>query len=206
SSAGVVTSTQTNTDNIRLDGNTISITDTNGNLTLTPNGNGNTEISKTKWKDWAAASIFYNYVPNNVNSYVVSDGGDSSWFTLGNNVLTAIKCELDGLQIIAPIPYESGTIMTRLRVKWQAVGDNDGVTVTLLKRDESGATSSFTTIGAAQTYTDPGTPYPVTVSTYDFADETMADNCSYSIAVDSVVAASGVYLYAVGVETSKRVY
>jgi hypothetical protein len=39
--AGVVTGvTQLNVDNLRLDGNTVSSTDTNGNINLTPNGTG----------------------------------------------------------------------------------------------------------------------------------------------------------------------
>jgi hypothetical protein len=36
-----------NVDNLRLDGNTISSTDTNGNITLAPNGTGRVEVSGT---------------------------------------------------------------------------------------------------------------------------------------------------------------
>ena len=39
------TFTQLNTDNIRIDGNTISSTDTNGNITLDPNGTGSVAIT-----------------------------------------------------------------------------------------------------------------------------------------------------------------
>jgi len=46
-STGVVTiSTQLNVDNLRLDGNTISSTDTNGNIDITPNGTGEVNITK----------------------------------------------------------------------------------------------------------------------------------------------------------------
>jgi hypothetical protein len=46
SDAGVVSgATQLNVDNIRVDGNTISSTDTNGNITLDPNGTGTIEAS-----------------------------------------------------------------------------------------------------------------------------------------------------------------
>jgi len=37
--------TQLNVDNLRLDGNTISTTDSNGNLTITPNGTGTLEVT-----------------------------------------------------------------------------------------------------------------------------------------------------------------
>ena len=43
--AGAVTVPQLNADNIRLDGNTISSTDTNGDITLDPNGTGDTIVS-----------------------------------------------------------------------------------------------------------------------------------------------------------------
>lgn len=46
SGAGVGTFTQTNTDNVRIDGNTISTTDTNGDLNLEPNGSG--DVLSTK--------------------------------------------------------------------------------------------------------------------------------------------------------------
>jgi hypothetical protein len=62
------------------------------------------------------------------------------------------------------------------------------------------------TRGAQQIYTDPSSPYPVTVNTYNFTDETMSVNYSYVIEVESVKATTGVRLYSVGVESSKRVY
>jgi hypothetical protein len=74
--------------------------------------------------------------------------------------------------------------------------------VRLVKRNDSGTATSWTVVGAQQTYT--GTS--LTVSTYDFADETMTANYSYSIEVESEKANTGTKLYSVGIETSKRVY
>ena len=45
-SAGVITGTQLNVDNLRLDGNTISSTNTNGNILLVPDGSGIVDIQK----------------------------------------------------------------------------------------------------------------------------------------------------------------
>ena len=97
-------------------------------------------------------------------------------------------------------------MLTRLRVKWQAEGNNDGVKVRLVRRDESGKNIGWAVVGAQQTYTDAGTPYDVTVSTCDFTDEIMSANYSYSIEVESEKTNTGTKLYSVGVETSKRVY
>ena len=45
-SAGVITGTQLNVDNLRLDGNTLSSTNTDGNILLVPNGSGLVDIQK----------------------------------------------------------------------------------------------------------------------------------------------------------------
>jgi len=42
---GNITSTQVNADNVRLDGNTLSITDTDGNLTISANGSGVVDVT-----------------------------------------------------------------------------------------------------------------------------------------------------------------
>lgn len=44
---GDITSSQLNIDNLRLDGNTLSTTDTNGNLILLPDGTGIVDVQKT---------------------------------------------------------------------------------------------------------------------------------------------------------------
>jgi hypothetical protein len=72
---------------------------------------------------------------------------------------------------------------------------------TIRKRDESGATTAWTTVGAQQS---PSTSASVTVTTYDLADETMDANTSYIIEVESEVTSTGVNLYSVGTETNQR--
>lgn len=64
--ATTITGTQVNSDNLRLDGNTLSSTDTNGNIVIAPNGTGqvqlsgaldvtNIEVTNIKAKDGTAA-------------------------------------------------------------------------------------------------------------------------------------------------------
>jgi len=141
--------------------------------------------SSVLWKDWAAAAG---------SGAFVYDAQSMAMTTTVNGALQFFS-----------IPYERGTVLTRLRVKWQAQGAGDGIKVRLIKRDESGTESAWTLVGAQQTYTDADAPYDVIVSIYDFDDETMAANHSYTIEVESAVVSAGVKLFAVGLEMSKRV-
>jgi hypothetical protein len=161
--------------------------------------------TSTLWKDWAAVSaVLYD------RGWILFMTGDASasgtFYRESFDASTYLKSEYDGTVLYFPIPYNAGTILTQLRVKWQAEGNNDGVKVRLLKRDESGTNTAWTVVGAQQTYVDSGTPFPVTVSTYDFADETMSANHSYVIEIEAKVVTAGVKLYSIGLESSKRVY
>lgn len=161
----------------------------------------------TLWKDWAVAaagngSYFYDDMAAAQRGWIMyyMSGGDY------HHNETHLRSTSDGDLFFTPIPFGAGTVLTRLRVKWQALGTGDGVMARLIKRDESGSAAGWTVVGAQQTYTDAGSPFDVTVSAYDFADETMGAGYSYSIEVESEVVAAGVKLFAVGVETSKRVF
>lgn len=133
-------------------------------------------------------------------------GPGMGWAPNAATGATHLASVTDGHAVYFPVPYETGTILTRVAVRWQAVGDGDGVILTLQERVVTGTVTAWTTIGAAQTYTDPGAPYPVTPNIYDVADTTLADTKAYRIMVESQVAADGANLFDVGVETSKRAY
>jgi hypothetical protein len=120
-----------------------------------------------------------------------------------------MHCTADAKCRLFDLRYHAGTILTRLRVEWQAEGNNSGVKVRLLKRQIKA--SSWALIGSQQTYTDSASPYDITICSgapeyYDFPDETMTAGYVYAIEVESEVASAGTKLYSVGVETSKRVY
>ncbi|MCK9601782.1 MAG: hypothetical protein M0R06_22250 [Sphaerochaeta sp.] len=78
--------------------------------------------------------------------------------------------------------------------------------LTLQKRVVTGTVTAWTTIGAAQTYTDAATPYPVTPSIYDVADFTLTDGEAYRIQVTSTIGGAAVNLFDIGIETTKRAY
>lgn len=104
------------------------------------------------------------------------------------------------------VPFPSnlaGCVLTRVRIKQQVDNAADNVVLTVVKRDESATGTSFTTIGAAQTYTGDTTP---TVQPYDVPDETLAANTSYSIKVDMDGGNSWARVYSVGFEFSTLKY
>jgi len=80
-SAGVTTLTQDNIDNIRIDGNTISSTDTNGNITITANGTGepiatnaaNTAYLIKHFGDIYITAGAYNQTLTTQNTYYLVD-------------------------------------------------------------------------------------------------------------------------------------
>jgi hypothetical protein len=165
------------------------------------------QSNSTIWQDYPAVTSAHG----NVAAYDVQDGGPTpylatGWMVNAVNAPAYVQTGNDGSCVYFPIPYLAGSILTRARVKWQAAGANDGVKLRLVKRDESGTTTGWTVVGAQQIYTDAGSPYDVTVSTYDFSDETMGANHAYAIEVESEIAASGAKLFSVGIESSKRIY
>ena len=159
-------------------------------------------------------STYYTATDAGAHTHTVSGAAaastnGNSWHPAAGNDVTYMHCTADAKCRLFDIPYLSGTILTRLRVEWQADGNNSGVKVRLLKRQLKA--SSWTLIGSQQTYTDSAPPYDITVCSgspeyYDFPDETMTAGYVYAIEVESEVVTAGTKLYSVGVETSKRVY
>ncbi len=164
---------------------------------------GNTEFKKTRWKDWAACGAAGQ---NAVGLEIQGDGGTTleyhTWYPPGRDDVSALYAAEPGIKILFPIDYETGTILTRLRVKYKGGGTGDGVKVRLVKRDESGTNTGWSVVGTQQSYTSAN----VACAVYDFADETMADNYSYSIEIESEVLSVGVYLYSAGIEAGMRVF
>jgi hypothetical protein len=151
-------------------------------------------LEKTRWKDWAACAGQPSFVD------------ESTWHPAVDDNMTYMHCTADAKYLLFGIPYEAGTVLTRLRVKWQAEGKIDGIVMRLVKRNESATGNYWTVVGVPQTYVDGTGKQKVWVSTYNLPDETMAENYSYGIEIESEKVASGVKLFSVGAETSKRVY
>jgi hypothetical protein len=56
----------------------------------------------------------------------------------------------NGATVYFQLPYLPNSVLTQLRVKWQAEGNNDGVKVRLIKRDESGTAAGWTLVGRSK--------------------------------------------------------
>jgi hypothetical protein len=86
--ATTITGTQVNSDNLRLDGNTLSSTDTSGNIIIAPNGSGQVHISNT-----AAAGLYQEIASNSrtpgISSLQVGQGvsGEAYVVNRANNYL-----------------------------------------------------------------------------------------------------------------------
>jgi hypothetical protein len=90
--------TQIDVDNIRIDGNTISSTDTNGDITLTPNGTGEVNLVDNDKLTFGAGSdmqIFHNGSASVINDVGTGDlylGGDNN-VLITNAALNEIKAQ-----------------------------------------------------------------------------------------------------------------
>jgi hypothetical protein len=111
-----ISANQINVDNIQLEGNTISITDSNGDLTLQPNGNGEVNISKVDIDagtidnvtiGGTAAAISISAALLNVDNIRVDGNTMSSTNTNGDINLTPNG---NGTVNIPKVDIDSGTI------------------------------------------------------------------------------------------------
>lgn len=82
-------------DNLKIDGNTISSTDTNGNIVLTPNGTGNVAITNPSFSDQAVArtALGLGSISTQNASSVAITGGSISGVTWGGNISGATLLE-----------------------------------------------------------------------------------------------------------------
>lgn len=121
---------------------------------------------------------------------------------------TMIVATTDAVTGYVPVPYETGTIITRIAVRWQAAGDEDGVKLRLVKRDSTGATLTWTTCDEQATYVDSDAPYDVTtLSILDIdPDETLVAGYGYAVEIEAEKFTTGVRVADVAIETSKRAY
>lgn len=87
SSASQVETDQLTVDNVKIDGNTISSTDTNGNLSLDPDGTGDVIVSSGNVGIGGSETTVFNGVGGDMKLVVI---GDDSATTVANNSDAAI--------------------------------------------------------------------------------------------------------------------
>jgi len=79
-------------DNINIDGNAITSTDTNGNITVTPNGTGKTVVTNLYIGD--ASTSLQEYIYDQVGGTITSGNGvDVTFSDVGNTTTLAINTE-----------------------------------------------------------------------------------------------------------------
>lgn len=132
---------------------------------------------------------------------VLGSAGSHVGWTSGG---AAVHADTAGAIAHFEIALGEDTLIHAIRVKWQADDEGDGVRVRLLKRDESGTASAFTTVVSDVDFTG-GTAVEVDTHMLSPAVAIEADT-AYLLQVESIVAGTGVSLYSWGVETSERGY
>jgi len=148
----------------------------------------------TIWKDVAAVAG----ATGNIKAYGMTGQG---WFPDNTLNPLCLKTFDANTSCFFHIPYLPGTILLRLRFKIRGSIAIDGVKIKLLKRNESGTVSAWTTVGVEREFVSS----TITVFTYDLPDEVMSANYSYCIVVNSYIEGTWAEIYSVGYETKKRV-
>lgn len=102
-----VVTTQLDVDNIRVDGNTISSTDTNGDINLTPNGTGEVNISKVDINGGTLDSVDISATELDVDNIRIDGNTISSTDTNGDIDITPNGT---GEVNLSKVDIDSGTI------------------------------------------------------------------------------------------------
>lgn len=152
----------------------------------------NTTATQWRYFDAVAEAGGYAYYASAVDAWEPDAFTDAA----------ALVNEQGGDSVYFPAPYEAGTVITRISARWQGGAADDGIILTLQKRQGGKAGAAWATVGAAQTYTGD----TETNSVYNLADETMAAGYVYRVMVEAVVASTSAKLWEIGIETSKRAY
>lgn len=134
--AAAGTFTQVDTDNIRIDGNTISSTDANGNITLSPNGTGDVYLNADTVRigdNNANAHLTTNGQGNLILD--TNSGTNSGSITIANGSNNNITISPNGTgKLVLNNPYINGTDDTLAEFIYDTVGgavtSGTGITVT----------------------------------------------------------------------------
>lgn len=134
--AAAGTFTQVDTDNIRIDGNTISSTDTDGNITLSPNGTGDVYLNADTVRigdNNANAHLTTNGQGNLILD--TNSGTNSGSITIANGSNNNITISPNGTgKLVLNNPYINGTDDTLAEFIYDTVGgavtSGTGITVT----------------------------------------------------------------------------
>ena len=159
--------TQLDVDNIRVDGNTISSTDTNGNIVLDPNGTGVIDVSATRITNLAEPSADSDAA----TKYYVDAA--RSGLDIKNSVkaATTANITLSNTQTIDGVALSVGD---RVLVKDQSTASQNGIYVVAS--------------GAWTRSTDADAPAELNPGTFVFVEQgTINDNTGFVVVSDSVV-------------------
>jgi len=139
-----------NVDNLRLDGNTLSSTDTNGNIVLAPNGSGRVEVSGTSSN--AGGINFYEDTDNGTNKALLTAPA-----ALGSDITVTLPdiTSTLGFRNIPPVGTKTGsyTLAVTDVGEYVQVGTGGSITIPDATFAEGDAVSIFNNTTGAITIT-----------------------------------------------------
>lgn len=143
-----------NVDNITLDGNAITSTDTDGDLTLTPNGAGNLVLDGVNWPQADGTSGYFLKTDGVgqtswgevVSNFTISDGSNSDTFTTGETLTftggTDITTTVSNNQVTIDYAGQTPAIYDNSGTPALETGITAAEVRSLLSVDESGTDNS----------------------------------------------------------------
>ena len=198
----IVMDTQVDIDNITIDGNTISSTDTNGNIALTPNGTGEVDITKvdidggaidavTIGTNSAATELQVDNINVNGNAITSTDtDGNIAITPAGTGEVDITKVDIAGGEIDGTIigansaaagTFTNLTASTNLTLA-------SGATVTAILDEDNMATDSDTALATQQSIKayiagQVGAASNVTATGISFDGSTTGDSVTTTLAI-----------------------
>jgi len=164
---------------------------------VTNNGSDHSYINQNvttagtpQFADLSIVKTQWFYIPANCGVF------DQAGWSVGRDTIEAVN---DGVDVYFPIGEVDGSVVSRISAQYDGGSGSDGIKLSLEKRVGGGITTTWTTVGAQQTYLSASEKTDV----YDLPDETMTTGYAYRIKVVAIKGTS-LTLTAVGCETPSR--
>lgn len=153
-------------------------------------------IQTTHWKDIAVVSV----AP--VKQKGISLFPNSKWHITKDTKSSFLRSKRNNDKIMFAVPYEMGTVLKAIRVKFDGEHNENGIKIKLIKRNEINSDINWTIVGEEKIFR----AGEINTSVLDFHEEVMEENHSYCIEITSVIKRGGIKLHSIGIQTTKRVY
>jgi len=102
------------------------------------------------------------------------------------------------------LPFQAGSIISSISVKWGATIAGDGFKIIGIKRDDSLLGTAYETFLSEQTFLRPAGVPSVFISELTMSEFVIDANYSYYLICKSIISTSDIYLYSYNIGTKAR--